>query len=281
MLTSLSVAPSFAAVPYLYTSSLMRRHLGELQFSSSKPNVIVGPNGAGKSALLSTLALRFLASQTGESCLDGRYMRDRDNDVLWSKASGWSNDWTFMAGLSVDTDNAPARYYRPGHIPGNETSVTHAMMCGYMDAARTYDNLTRNKSSGQKSLAVLDSVTPLLAGQAMPKEYALHNWSGGRQPRELSRSQHHMPWDYQAEVLKELFGGVDGGVPLVLLDEPEQSLDAMAEMRLWQAVAGVDCSKMQVLVATHSLYPLLHPEKFHIIEAVDGYAEDVRALASG
>lgn len=280
MLTSLTVAPTFAAVPYLHSSSLMQRHAGALTFSTSKPNVIVGPNGAGKSALLNALALRFLASQTGDSSLDGRYMRDRDNEGLWTKSSGWSHDWEFMAGLTVDTDNAPARYYRPGHVPGNETSAVHAMMCGYMDEAKAFARLTEDKSSGQKSLALLDAVMPLLAGKDLPRQYALRNWSGGREPRKLDHSRHNMPWDYQREVLRELFGPVNGGVPLVLMDEPEQSLDALAEMRLWRAIAGVNCNELQVIVATHSLYPLLHPDSFNIIEAVDGYAASVRELAA-
>lgn len=279
MLTSLSVAAAFPSVPYLPSSSLMKRHGGTLTFSTEKSNVIVGPNGAGKSALLNTLALRFLASQTGESALDGRYMSDRENEVLWSKASRWGDDWAFMAGLTVETDNAPARYYRPGHIPGNECGVTHAMMLGYMDEAKAFARLTEHKSSGQKRLALLDAVMPLLAGKDLPKQYALRNWSGGREPRNLDRSQHNMPWDYQKEVLRALFGPINGGVPLVLMDEPEQSLDALAEVRLWKALAGVDCTGLQVIVATHSLYPLLNPDAFNIIEAVDGYVDEVRALA--
>jgi predicted ATPase len=62
------------------------------------------------------------------------------------------------------------------------------------------------------------------------------------------------------------------------MDEPEQSLDALAELVLWRQIAAADMSKMQVIVATHSLYPLMHPEKFNIIEAVPGYSESVMQL---
>jgi predicted ATPase len=63
-----------------------------------------------------------------------------------------------------------------------------------------------------------------------------------------------------------------------MMDEPEQSLDAKAEMLLWGQIAKADCDKVQVIVATHSLYPLMHPELFHLIEAVPGYAQEVRKL---
>lgn len=279
MLHSLSVATPFAAVPHLPTSQLMLRHGGKLRFSLAKPNVVVGPNGSGKSALLHTLALRFLASQTGQSSLDGRYLSDRDNEQLWSKPAGWGDAWEFMAGLTVATDDAPARYYRPGHIPGNEDSVTHAMMCGYMCEAKAYARLTEQKSSGQKSTALLDNVRPVLDGSALPTQYTLHNWSGGRTPSKVDEPwRHRSPWESQADVLRGVFGGVRGGVPVVLMDEPEQSLDALAELRLWKAIEAADCSKVQVIVATHSLYPLQHTRRFNVIEAADGYAAEVQAL---
>jgi predicted ATP-dependent endonuclease of OLD family len=60
----------------------------------------------------------------------------------------------------------------------------------------------------------------------------------------------------------------DTGMPLVIMDEPEQSLDAVAELQLWIAISN---AKTQVIVATHSLFPFLRPDDFNIIEAVPGY----------
>jgi predicted ATPase len=277
MLTSLAVK-DFQAIPYLETSELLTRHKGKLKFSTTLPNVIVGPNGAGKTALMETLAFRFLAQLTGTSRLDGGFTSKGDGAALWTKADGWRDDWTFMKGLTVETDNAPARYYRPGHIPGNEVGIAHAMMTGYFDEAKAYGELVDQKSSGQKSQALLASLLDVLAGLNLPRTYGTHNWGYGREPRDLNRQQWTGPWEYQAEVLKALFANVDGGMPLVLMDEPEQSLDARAEMHLWNALSAVDCSNLQVIVATHSVYPLLHPEKFNIIEGTKGYARDVLKL---
>jgi len=68
------------------------------------------------------------------------------------------------------------------------------------------------------------------------------------------------------------------GRPLLLMDEPEQSLDALAEARLWRTIEAADCDRMQIIVATHSLYPILHPERFHLIEATPGFVESVTEL---
>ncbi len=280
MLHSVS-ALNFKAMPWLEGSQLMTQLGGSVRFSDKKPNVIVGPNGAGKSALLDALALRFLASQSGLSALDDKYLTGVDSKGLWSRSADWRQDWRFLEGLEARTDNGPALYYRPNHIPGNESDVTHALMCGYEREARAFDALTRDKSSGQKSQSLLERVLEVLRGEALPTDYVEKNWRYGRAPRsheEIARPGWTGPWEYQAEVLKALVKDAAQGRPLVLMDEPEQSLDARAEVQLWKVIEAVDCSRVQVIVATHSLYPLLHPGKFRIIEAVDGYARDVRAL---
>lgn len=281
MLKTLS-AKDFKALAHLETSQLMTHHKGKLKFSLTKPNVLVGPNGAGKSALLDTIALRFLASQTGESALDDKYMMGHDAEANWSRENSWTRDYKFLEGLKVETDNGPVAYYRPHHIPGNEADVTHALMCGYDKEARAFDKLTRDKSSGQKSQALLARLLAALDGSGLPTGYKLHNWRYGRELRdmyEVSRQQGYTgPWEYQAEVLKAFVATAEGAVPLVLMDEPEQSLDAKAQMQLWKAISTADCSRMQVIVATHSVYPLLHAKQFNIIESEPGYAAQVLEL---
>ena len=79
-------------------------------------------------------------------------------------------------------------------------------------------------------------------------------------------------------MLKKLFQPAETAVPLILMDEPEQSLDARAEGSLWAAIANADCSTMQIIVATHSLYPMLNKDKFNIIETETGFVAEVRRL---
>ncbi len=269
---------NFVGVPYLASSALMTRHKGALKFSTDKPNVLVGPNGSGKSALLNALAIRFLAYYTGRSSLDGNFLKDRHaGQHFWSKAERWSRNWNFMEGLELNTDNAPTVYYRPGHIPGNEADVTHAMMMGYFDTAKAYARLVEEKSSGQQCLALLQRFVDTLEGRDLPSKYGVINWGYGTEPKELDRAHWVGDYEEQAEVLKLLVKQV-GAQPLVLMDEPEQSLDALAEIKLWHAIEHADCSTMQVIVASHSLYPLLHRDKFNIIEAETGF---VRAVLKG
>lgn len=146
-----------------------------------------------------------------------------------------------MPGITVKSDNAPALYYRPGHVPGNEPTTVHALMCGYPKEARAYEELTENKSHGQQS-------------------------------------QHRGEWDDKAYALLKLTEIGDSVVPLILMDEPEQSLDTKAELNLWNRIVEADCNVMQVIVATHSMYPFLHPERFNLIETEPGYLNSVLAL---
>lgn len=268
----------FTAVSHLVTSALFQKHHGDFVFSLDKPNVIVGPNGSGKSALIQALALRFLCWFSDESSLDKNYIADRLAEAWWTKTHAWRDEFVWLQGMQCATDNAFSYFYRPGHIPGNETSVTHAMMTGYMDEARAYARLVEDKSSGQQSQAVMEKLLAVLEGKPAPAQYGTRNWGYGRAPTELRQRGYVHSYDVKAEVLKDAYRDAGPGIALMLMDEPEQSLDAQSELRLWKAIERSDCSKVQTIVATHSLYPLLHPERFNLIEAVDGYACTTRAL---
>jgi len=282
MITKL-LAAGFSGVPYLESSALMRKHKAGVAFSTDKPNVIVGPNGSGKSALMQSLALRFLAHFTGSSTFDDKYITSSEAKDWWSKDREWGYDHTWLKGLTCKTDNGPTVYYRPGHIPGNEPSITHAMMTGYFDESKAYARLVENKSSGEQSQAVMAGILSALSGKGMPSSYGYKNWRFGKEPIDL-RASNGNGWgyrgstEYQAEALKTVYEHANGGLPLILMDEPEQSLDARAEATLWSAIAKAKCARVQVIVATHSLYPLLHRDKFHVIESETGFVDSVLAL---
>lgn len=298
MLKSLHVE-NFKAIPYLETSDLMKSHGGVLKFSQKKPNVIVGPNGAGKTALLDALAIRNLAYFHGVSTLDQKYVMSGESDAWWTKPTSWSNDHMFLEGLHCESDHAPLLYYRPGHIPGNERCITTAMMTGYFDEAKAYARATEKKSSGQACQAMLNKILAALNGKGLPTDYATANWRYGVKAIDLdkTRSMGHHSWDYKAERLKMFLDMIPPApdmverqskkskagapkmakIPVIVMDEPEQSLDAMSEAQLWQAISNVDCNRSQVIVATHSVFPILNPTKFNLIEAHPGFARDVRA----
>jgi energy-coupling factor transporter ATP-binding protein EcfA2 len=275
MITHLSVK-NFTAVPYLETSALMKNHPDGIAFSKTKPNVIVGPNGSGKSALLRTLALQTLSYFTSESNFDKQYVKPSESDCFWKELRKWTSEFSYLPGLTCETDNAPALFYRPGHIPGDESSTVNAMVNGYFDQAKEYSALVRDKSSGQQSKAVLAKQMDVLLGKMAELEYHYSNWGYGKDLGEIDRKS--MPWEFKALVLKKRYVPEQNAIPLLIMDEPEQSLDAREEVELWRTIAGADCSRMQIIVATHSLYPLLHPERFSLIEALPGYAQEVSQL---
>ena len=274
-------AKDFAAVPYLETSQLMTHHQGVVSFSLDKPNVIIGPNGSGKSALLTSMALRFLTYYFPRSSLDHHYIDTFRNSGIWTEGHDkktYARVALYLPGLVVDTDSAPAVYYRPNHLPGNEPDIAHAMLTGYFEEAREFGNLTDKKSSGEQCRALLQSLVKVLQGKNLPKEYLAVNWRHGREVREVSRTSYVGDIPYRVNALLELTRFKRGALPLVMMDEPEQSLDTLGEMQLWEHIAKANCSKMQLVVATHSLYPLVHPEKFNIIESVPGYMQQVLEL---
>ena len=273
---------NFIAVPHLETASIMSHHKGSVKFSTEKPNVIVGPNGSGKSSLVAALSLRALCFYTYQSGLDNNLIGGNDGEKYWFREKGWSRDWEFLPGLKCITDSAPALNYRPNYIPGNDFSLTHAMMMGYSNESDEVRKATDKKSSGQQSRAMQDRVMAILAGDMSQMTHRHSNWRYGVEKLNEKNAGWVGDYHFQAEVLKDLVRKTpDAAMPLILMDEPEQSLDLLTENALWQAIGNADCKKMQVIVATHSLYPFLEPEKFHFIEAEKGYVKSVqKALAS-
>lgn len=244
--------------------------------------MIVGPNGTGKSAVLDTIALRFLAYFYHQSALDWNYVNTMGDQAAWWGGRGhWRREYTWLPGLHCTTDQAPILYDRPGHLPGNETSVAAAMMTGYFDDARRYAEMTDQKSSGEQRRALLARVLRALQGDAsaLPTDYVRVNWRARIPQRQGGRQEFPSEIDLVGEALQAMTRPEPQAVPLLVLDEPEQSLDALTEIALWRSIERCDTARMQVIVATHSLYPILHPSKFNIIEAEDGYAKSVRVLA--
>lgn len=279
MISSIALEGTFPAVPYLQGSQLMETVKGSIKFSKTKPNIIVGPNGSGKSALMKSLALRTMSFYGGCSAFDDKYLKGVGKDVLWSRDRGWGDDWEYCKALNAKTDEAPALYYHPGFIIGDDCDFTHAFCAGYSRNAFEMGDLVKDKSSGQAAKALLERSLKAIRGQELPDTYEFMNWRCGEELRDLRKDRHPMDWDVQAEMLKKKIFKRKAGVPVVLLDEPEQSMDALSELQFWKDMEKVDCAAVQVIAATHSLYPILHPEAFNIIEAVPGYMASVRALA--
>ncbi|WP_144267088.1 hypothetical protein [Comamonas thiooxydans] len=262
-------------VPYLTGSKLMQLHPEGVTFSTTKPNAIVGPNGSGKSALLKALAIHSLSWLTGTSGLNDGYTDKLSRMDIWTERR-W-RDYEFMAGITVDSDDGAAAYFRPNAIPGDETSLTHAMMCGYSKEAKRVGELTDEKSSGEANRAMQGDIQSFLSGKKVPK-WTSANWTEPRCTVKEMRGYVGV-WDIAREKLTERVKAISKtAIPVVMMDEPEQALDARAELQLWKAITSANMTKLQVIVATHSLYPIMHSDQFHIIEAEPGYVQSVLEL---
>jgi len=279
MITNLSITSKFKAIPYLPPSQLFKTHKGNFVFSTEKPNVIIGPNGAGKSALMKALALHTLSYYIGKSTFDSNFLKSTESEEYWTKTGNWSNEYTYLEGFDSNSDFGPALYYRPGHIPGNDDSITAAMMCGYFEQAKAYGQLVDQKSSGQQTKALLALILDYLSGKKTELGFDYVHWGFGREPVDLNKASWNGPWDYKAEIFKKLYGQPNANaIPLILMDEPEQSLDLKAETLLWNQIGSADCSKVQIIVASHSVHPFLETDKYNIIEAVPGYLQELQQL---
>lgn len=272
MIKSIKIA-DFRAVPHLETSLFGGQLQQGIKLSSKKPNVIVGPNGSGKSAFMEALTLMTFTHDFEESALTGFYVHE---DRLWKDIPSWSRDHVFLEGMEVKGDFGPGLFFRPGHIPGNEKSVAASMMCGFFNEARDYGKLVENKSSGEGGRARLEKIKQLLAEPGVV-EVQFKDWNYGKEPVDLKSSSYTSHNHWRAEHLKDRARKMTGS-PVALMDEPEQSLDAREEMLLWKLIEAADTSKVQVIVVTHSLYPIIHSENFNLIETQKGYIQELKGF---
>lgn len=272
----------FQAVPYLESTLFMQAHNNALAFSKEKPNVIVGPNGSGKSALLTALSMLTLTYYTDTSNFDRGYLAMQDADLFWldPEPERWRRNITFLKGLSARSDMAPALYYRPNRLPGNEEGLTHSMCMGYSEQAHSMIAMVHNKSSGQRSQNVQVLLREVLQGKRL--KYTWNHWGARKVPLDIPPGVYTGDGDAKHNALLAYFSTRnEDGVHTILLDEPEQSLDARAEIELWHALAETNPALNQIICATHSIYPMLHLDKFNVIETVPGYVESVLSLLGG
>lgn len=245
-------------------TDLLTTHANKVAFSSNKINVLIGPNGSGKSTLLRHLAVRFLCLDRGYTSID-RSLCDRAYEKYFSEKN-WRDKSTFMPGIEVDSAQCVAAYWAPGMKYGGWDMDTAAMMCGYGDEAKLRWKHTKEKSSGQGIHNQLNYIFDVLHGKRKVELREKIDWY-------LENHQKD-----KLDAVTPLFKERDKNKTVVLLDEPEQSLDMSKEMEFWDKLLDVNTAEVQVVVATHSLYPLISPKfkgKFNIIECTSDYKQTI------
>lgn len=236
-------------------TTLLSKESNNVSFSEDKINLIIGPNGSGKSTLIKDLATRYICLDRGYTKLD-RDIIERVYDPYFKRKYDTWGDYTFMDDPKVFTSNCAAVYWHPGFKFGGWDMDSAALMCGYSDEVRVRGKQTRNKSSGQGIYNQLDYIFEVMEGRRsltvdIPVDPFLEEFKRKLEP------------------IAPLFDKCDENKTIVLLDEPEQSLDAFKEVAFWDRVLNVNLDNVQVVIATHSLYPLINSKfegKINVIE---------------
>lgn len=271
----LTISDKFTYFPHFKDTSLFKRYGGVFSLEPTRVNVLVGPNGSGKSTLLDILSLLTLSIDFEQSRASKEYLKDE----LWTNEDKWGS-WAeerYLIGATLSEGFCPALSFKPHRIPGNERCVTTAMMVGYFEEAREYAAKTENKSTGQSVSAQLSTIRAFLQSQG---ELEVRNKEAfGLPVSEKKRlvDSHYSRGCYNSRkfLLTQRIRWATGH-RLVIMDEPEQSLDMRANLQLWGELANLKLKNTTVIVASHSPFAL--NKAFNVLEGEKGYANEIRTL---
>lgn len=237
--------------------------LRSIELSTTKPNILIGPNGSCKTTLLETLAMYTLCHDYGFTKLTDRSTRFCDE--LWQKEREeyyWSEEH-FMADVSIVGGMPFGTFISPDFKPCGALDWAHALCYGLGEDASDYFKKTDPVSSGQGMIAAIKGALALLKAKQIPKI----DMSYVEECRQEWRSQSHMA--KRGIKLAEHIG--EPTTMIGLFDEPERCLDLKAQLKFWKQVPALADDKHQIVISTHSILPLLDPDRYNFIEMEDGY----------
>lgn len=224
----------------------MARGLEKLRTLELRPriNVLLGPNGCGKSTLLQLLAHTFM-------CAEGQVPT-----VTYDALKKFSTPMGYI----VHHDGSPVGFADPSHDVGLDTGhfVDDFFLAGVQSV------FAKKSSSGQQTDYKLWTLFSKLL-----KEGVETDW---RVPKKWDKD-HPMAAKIQNWMAaQEITHSEDPHSRVLLLDEPDRSLDLFHQAKLWDLLFRVN-ERVQIIVSTHSIYPLLRLPREQIIDLVPGYLD--------
>lgn len=210
-------------------------------------NLVYGPNGSGKSTLFTAIARMLCCHQGGRQLVT--------LDALRELGVGYGKP-DILDGAKPVHDGSPVMHFDPGMAVGLVGGMA-AFDWDFSDEG--FRNCMFKGSAGQTTVMRLDTVV---------------------------NAMHHGKWPELAWKVKDkpeglasfLAGSFDKVGPTVLLDEPSRSLDLRMELGLWKLIDRAVANGVQVIVATHSVIPILREHPGHIIETQDGFLAQVQEM---
>jgi hypothetical protein len=266
MLTSVEVCVDKAfdkATKVFGETTFFKQFGGIIPLSTDKVNILVGPSGSGKSSFLTLLAAYSFCLMHSSSCPNVS-----ENCSEMSKYAGrdpsnsYSFEEVFLRGISVEGTIGNAVYYRPGYMYGLEPDIAHAMCMGYSSLSHALPPLYKY-SAGEYAKYWLSELPEKVKRSMSPREVPKHAHESKRVHASVKR------WN-------KLFDPTQKS--LILLDEPETSLDAKQQLALWHSMLEFQSQGHQVVVATHQFLPFLNHPSFNVIDIEPGYAHEAASL---
>jgi len=215
-------------------------------------NILWGANGSGKSSLLRLLSRMFL-------CEQGQDEQKATFHSLHEVFKIGSNDPSRYDAIKVLHDGSPVLYLDSGVGKGQ-------LYAGAFDDDFFTDSLASfafKGSSGQTTYYRLDNVVRRL----IKKDF--------KEP-DLSKV-----WDKPKKAILEGFlkGTLEKSHPTILIDEPERSLDIMAQVTFWNFIRSYQ-DKYQFIIATHNLFACNLSEANYIPFGDPKYLDHCREIQS-
>ena len=268
MLTHLRIDEALAsdeATQLVMNSTLYTSNKGVIPLSTDKINVLVGPAGSGKSVFLRLLAAASHCLLEGQSTSSARHIRSSTMTPYWGKVAdryGYGTTEHFLPGVSLAGSIRKAVYYCPKFLPGLESELAHSMCMGYH--VKPLIPHLHNVSEGQFASFWLKTLTERVLDPGVPTLPS------------IPEHQRYVENDHLSVKWEKLFN-TDERV-LILMDEPETSLDAVQQLQLWNSLIRFNAEGHQVVMATHQFKPFLQHPQFNFIEATPDYIQDASVL---
>lgn len=208
-------------------------------------NAIYGPNGTGKSTVIQAMARTLCCAQGGRQMVTSTAL---DN-------LGYTSDTgVFKDGALPVHDGSPVLYFDPDQAVGLFGGLA-AFDDDFMNEG--LGNVMFKGSSGQTTMNRIETVIN-----------AMHRGQWPTMERKVKKCKGLDPF---------LNGSFDKVGPTILLDEPSRSLDLRYELAFWKLTDKAIAAGVQVIMATHSVFPL-NRLGTHYIETQPGYVDQVSRM---